>query len=313
MDRIVTLTMNPAVDLFTSTARIVPTDKLRCGPPLVHPGGGGINVARVVARLGGGAAAVFPAGGATGAQLRRLLEAERLPIEPVAVSGDTRQDFSVRDDERAVEYRFVLPGPTLEAAEWQACLQRVVARAGEGCRFVVASGSLPSGVPQDFYARLARLLAARGLPLVLDASGPALAEGLEAGVHLVKPSLRELRELTGQALEDTGAQRAACEEIIRRGGAQLVALSLGADGALLVTAETAWTAAALRVPVASAIGAGDSFLGGMVSALADGEPAERAFVRAMAASAAALLAPGTALCTPADVERLVPQVQVRRL
>lgn len=311
MARIVTLTLNPAVDLYTRTPRVVPTHKLRCGPALVHPGGGGINVARVVARLGGDVRAVFPAGGITGERLRHLLEAEGLPFEAVPIAGETRESFSVHESEGEREYRFVLAGPALGEAEWQSCLQRVLA-AAEGCRFVVASGSLPPGVPEDFYARLARLLAARGLPLVLDTSGPALAAAIEAGVHAIKPSLAELRELTGTALDDLAARRAACEAILRRGGAQLVALSLGAEGALLVSADAAWSAAAVRVPVASTIGAGDSFLGGLVWALARGEPTERAFARAMAASAAALLAPGTGLCTPADVERLLPQVQVRR-
>lgn len=312
MPAVVTLTMNPAVDLYTTTQHIVPTEKLRCGPPVVHPGGGGINVARVVARLGGDVLAVFPCGGATGELLRRLLQAERLATEALAISGDTRESFSVRDLAGGVDYRFVLPGPVLQEAEWQSCLQRVLAAAGDA-RYVVASGSLPPGAPDDFYARLARLLAVRGLPLVLDTSGPALAAAIEAGVHLVKPSLGELRELTGSALEDTDAQRAACEDIIRRGGARIVALSRGAGGALLVSADAAWAADALRVPVASAIGAGDSFLGGMVRALALGEPAERAFAQAMAASAAALLAPGTELCRPADAERLAPQVRIRQL
>lgn len=312
MARIVTLTMNPAVDLYTATESVVPTHKLRCGPALVHPGGGGINVARVVARLGGGAQAVFPAGGITGERLRGLLDAERLRFDAVAIAGETRESFSVHETAGDREYRFVLPGPALDRIEWEACLQRVLA-AAEGCRFVVASGSLPPGVPEDFYARLARLLAARGLPLVLDTSGPALAAAIEAGVHLVKPSLRELRELTGKPLEDGAAQRAACGELIRRGGAQVVALSRGPQGALLVCADAAWAADALRVPVASTIGAGDSFLGGLVAALARSEPPERAFAHAMAASASALLAPGTGLCSPADVERLLPEVQVRRL
>lgn len=309
---ILTLTMNPALDLWTRTAKVEPVHKLRCEAARVHPGGGGINVARVIARLGGSVLAVFPAGGVTGDLLRTLLDAERVRFEGIAIAGETRESFSVHDDARDLEYRFVLPGPTLAETEWQSCLQRVLAAAG-GCRFVVASGSLPPGVPEDFYARLARLFAARGLPLVLDTSGPALAAGLEAGVHAIKPSLGELCEISGRPLEDTRAQRAACDEIIRRGGAQLVALSRGAQGALLVSAAGAWVADALRVPVASAIGAGDSFLGGLVSALARGEPPPKAFVQAMAASAAALLEAGTGLCTAADVDRLVTQVQVRRL
>jgi 6-phosphofructokinase 2 len=201
------------------------------------------------------------------------------------------------------DFRFVLPGPTLSAPEWQACLADVGAREPPPA-WVVVSGSLPPGAPDDLYAQLARLVRARGSRMVLDASGPALAAGLAEGVHLVKPSLRELRELTGRPLETTAQQREAAQHLIAQGQAEIVALSLGADGALLVTARQALRARALPVQVASTIGAGDSFVGGLVWALARGQGLDDAFRQAMAASAAALLMPGTALCQPADVQRL---------
>jgi 6-phosphofructokinase 2 len=165
-------------------------------------------------------------------------------------------------------------------------------------------------VPEDFYARLARLLAVHGVRLVLDTSGPALAAALEAGVHLFKPSLRELETLCGRALPQPAAQLQACRQLIAAGQAQVVALSLGAQGALLVTAGHAWRAPALAVQVASTIGAGDSFVGGLVWALARGELPEGAFRHAMAASAAALLSQGTALAQPDDVVRLLGQVRI---
>lgn len=310
MTDILTITMNPAVDVFTSTANVRPAHKLRCGPALVHPGGGGINVARVLARLDVRALALYPAGGLTGGLLRKLLEAEGVPGRAVAIAGETRESFTVHDEGSGQDYRFVLQGPQLTGAEWQACLEAAVT-VPVASRLVVASGSLPPGVPDDFYARLARRLATQGVRLALDTSGPALAAALEAGVYLVKPSLRELGDLTGAVL-DTPAQRlAACRSMVQAGRAEVVALSLGAEGALLVTREGAWQAAALAVQVASTVGAGDSFLGALLVARCRGMGFDQALARGIAASAAALLTSGTALCQPADLERLLPQVRLQ--
>lgn len=312
MPAILTLTPNPALDVFTSTPRVQPEHKLRCTAPLLHPGGGGINVARVLARLGTDVLALFPAGGLTGGRLQALLEAEQVPNEVLPIAGETRESFSAHEEASGQDFRFVLPGPLLSESEWQACLERACQlRPTSG--LVVASGSLPPGVPDDFYARLAHRLAADGRRLVLDSSGASLACALEAGVHLVKPSLRELRELTGASLETQAQRRAACEALVRSGKAAIVALSLGPEGALLVAERGAWHAPALPVQVVSTIGAGDSFLAGLVFALASGRELPEALRTALAASAAALLSGGTALCQPQDVARLAPQVEIRPL
>lgn len=312
MAEILTLTMNPAVDVSTRTTKVEPTHKLRCAPAIQHAGGGGINVARVVHRLGGAVRAVFPTGGLNGQVLCRLLEAEGVRSECVSIAGETRESFSVFEESTGKDWRFVLPGPKLMPEEAQACLDRTSA-AATGAAFAVASGSLPPGVSDDFYARVARLLAARGVRLVLDSSGAALAAALEAGVYLLKPSRRELHELTGLPLDQTAQQLAACRALLARGQAQVVALSLGEQGAMLVCRDGAWQAPALPVTVASTIGAGDSFVGGLVHALQRGDALDAAFRQAMAASAAALLAPGTALCRPEDVARLAPEVRIERL
>ncbi|MFC5499364.1 1-phosphofructokinase family hexose kinase [Caenimonas terrae] len=312
MPAILTVTLNPAVDLYTSTPRVEPTHKLRCGPALLHPGGGGINVARVLTRLGIDALALHAAGGATGRLLAELLQAEGVRSHAIPIAGETRQSFSAHEQASGLDYRFVLPGPQLAEREWQACLDAAAAQSVDGA-LAVASGSLPPGAPTDFYARLARRLADVGVRLVLDTSGPALAAALQAGVYLVKPSLRELRELTGTALDTPAQQLAACRALVRLGQAEVVALSLGAEGALVVSAQQAWTAAALQVPVASTIGAGDSFVAGLVASLAGGAGLRDALARGSAAAAAALLTSGTALCQADDVARLLPQVRVRAL
>ena len=309
MSDILTITMNPAVDITTSASTVVPTHKIRCGTPQRHPGGGGINVARVVRRMGGDCSALFPVGGSSGEVLKRLLEEENIPSQYVAIAGQTRECFSVKETSTGREYRFVLPGPQLAPPEWQACLD-FVAALQPAPRYVVASGSLPPGVPVDFYARLTKLVRSSGGRLVLDTSGPALAAALEEGVYLVKPSLRELRELLGQPLETQSQWIEAAQDLVNRDKAQIVVLSMGEDGAWLVSASDTCFAPALPMQVVSAIGAGDSFVGGMVWALWRGLPVRDSFRYGVATASASVLSVGTGLCNPADVIRLHAQVHL---
>ena len=306
---IVTLTLNPALDVSTAVPRIEPAHKLRCEPPRYDPGGGGINVARVIRRLGGSALAVYPEGGSTGQRLSYLLKAEGTPTRAVRIAGETRESFTVLDQAAVAEYRFVLPGPRLSAAELGACVDTAIG-ATSPPGFVVVSGSLPPGAGPDCLADLAGRARTAGLRLAVDTSGPALAAALEAGVYLAKPNLRELSELTGTPLPDTAARVRACRDLIARGGTSAIALSLGAEGALLVTADAAWSSPGLPVEPVSSVGAGDSFLGGFLQALGGGLGLVEGFRRAMAAGTAALLSPGTELCRPADVARLLDQVSV---
>jgi 6-phosphofructokinase 2 len=312
MTDIVTLTMNPCVDVSTSTPRVQPIRKLRCSEPRREPGGGGINVARVLRRLGSDVLALHTAGGASGARLDRLLDDEQVPHLSLPIAGETRESFHVHDLESRQEYRFVMPGPSLGEAEWQAALERVLALQPPPAYWVL-SGSLPPGVPEDFYARLARQGRAVGSRVVIDASGPALAAALREGVYLCKPSLGELRALTGEPLPTPAHWQAAARQLVAQGRAEVVVLSLGADGALLAARDLLVQAPALPVVVQGAIGAGDSLVGGMVHALAAGASLREAFAQGMAASAAAVLHTGTGLCRPEDVARLRPQVVLQDL
>lgn len=310
MPRFVTFTPNPALDLSTSVDRLVGSHKLRCETPQVHPGGGGINVARVLHRLGGEVLALYPAGGATGERLHALLEAEGVPDRPLPIADETRESLTVQARDSGQEYRFVLPGPTLSEAEWQATLAslRFLSSAPT---WLISSGSLPPGVGDDGHAKVARLAQQLGARMVVDTSGTALSAALAQGVWLVKPSLRELSELTGASLSTRAEQKQAARDLIARGQAEVVALSLGAKGAMLVTADQCLQAEALPVTVAGSVGAGDSFLAGLVWALDRTPDLAHALATAMAAGAAAVMRPGTALCAPEDVETLRRQVRVQ--
>ncbi|WP_010466373.1 1-phosphofructokinase family hexose kinase [Acidovorax radicis] len=308
MPTLITLTLNPALDLATTTGHVAPTHKLRCGPVQRFAGGGGINVARVLHRLGADVLAWALAGGAAGAQVRQLLADEGVPTVLQPIAGDTRDNFSVVETTTGQEFRFVLPGPTLQAAEWQACLDALTAQQPPP-RWLIASGSLPPGTPENFYDQLARALSTRGVRVAIDTSGPPLAAALQAGVALVKPSLRELREVVRQPLEHAADWCAAAQSLVHSGAAGIVALSVGEQGAVLATREGVWQAPALNVPATTGTtGAGDCFLAALVWALDRGDAPAEALRWGLAAGAAALLHPGTTLAQADDVQRLVHRV-----
>lgn len=310
--QLVTLTMNPAIDVSTSTASVVPVHKLRCRPAKHDPGGGGINVARVLKRFGADPLAIYVAGGPTGELLKELVAREGVRGQLVRMGGYTREDVTVLDERTGQQYRFVLPGPPLDEGAWTASLDTITALE-MAPSYVVASGSLPADVPDDFYARVARSAKRVGARVVLDTSGPALKAALAEGVTLVKPNLGELRALAGMPLESETEQVSFCRGIIAERGAKVVALTLAERGALVVTGESAWRLNAPQVKVESTVGAGDSFVGAFVWSLASGHDLALAARYAVASGTAALLAPGTELCRRDDVDRLLSKVEVSGL
>ncbi len=304
---IVTLCMNPALDITTSTDVVRPTDKLRCAAARYDPGGGGINVAHVAEVLGIRSTAVFPAGGPAGELVHNLLVAEGLAIQRIRIGGSTRESFTVNELTSQRQYRFVLPGPQLTIAEQTDCLLHL-RHAAANARIVVASGSLPPGVPQDFYQQVAQVCAELGTTFLLDSSGGGLTH-VKSGVFLVKPSIRELREDVGAELATEAEQVAAARGLVSRGVARNVLVSLGSQGALLVGTDGAWRFAAVDVPPGSGVGAGDAMLAGVAVGIARDWPLTEAVRLGIAAGAAMLLTPGTAPCTREDTERLLRQTE----
>ncbi len=312
MADIVTLTINPSIDLSVSVERVEPFHKLRCADGRRDPGGGGINAARVMKRLGADVTALYPIGGMLGQLLRRLLDQEGVPGLTIPVAEETREDLTVIEHATGFQYRFVLPGPHLTEKEWNTCLAMTV-ELDRRTRFVIGSGSLPPGVPDDFYGRLARMAKQAGRKFVVDTSGPPLHAALEAGVYLVKPSLNEFKLLIGAPLDTQADRIRACRSLIDGGRAEVVALTLGEQGALLVTRDQVLRAPALAINPISTVGAGDSFLGAMIWSLASGHRMETAFRYGVAAGSAALLMPGTELCRREDVERLIDDVKIQQI
>jgi 6-phosphofructokinase 2 len=303
---IVTFTPNPALDITTSVERVLPTHKMRCGPARYDPGGGGVNVARVAHVLGVSVNAVFPAGGATGDALVTLLDAEAVRHQRIRIAAPTRESFTVNEETSRRQYRFVLPGPVLTDSEHSECLHRLRDAAAQA-RYVVASGSLPPGTPADCYQRVASDCATLGRALILDTSGAGL-HGVRSGVFLLKPSVGELAECVGSDLSTEDEQDRAARTLIERGVARNVLVSLGPDGAVLVTPTATFRYRAPVIAEGSGVGAGDALVAGLTCGLVWGWPLPHAVRLGMAAGAAMLLTPGTAVCSEVEVRRLFGMV-----
>jgi 6-phosphofructokinase 2 len=310
MAGIATLTLNPALDISTRTQSVHPTHKLRCTAPRLEPGGGGINVARVVHALGGEVTAIFPCGGPAGATLDRLLRDSGVPVLPVPIAGATRESFTVDEGASGEQYRFVLPGPVLAETEISRLLE-AIERLDEPPAYVIASGSLPPECDPAIFHRLCALCGRIGARLVIDTSGPALASLEGSCAYLIKPSLREVQDLVGRDLVTEADECAAARELLARGLAEVVVVSLAERGALLVTHGTELRMPAVEVPAGSAVGAGDSMVAGLTLALARGRNLEEALRYGIAAGAAALITPGSELARREDVERLYAAASIR--
>jgi len=306
MSDILTITMNPALDVFASTVHVHPTSKLRCDAVQRHAGGGGVNVARVLHKLGADCAALCMVGGPSGEMLTTLLQAEGVTCIPVAIAGHTRESFTVFDRATGKEFRFVLPGPEIHEDEVTACLGALSWQ--EPPDYVVVSGSLPPGVPHDFYRQLAQVSNAWGAKLILDGAGEPLKAALGHGVYMVKPSLREFRDATELALLTLTDVAKAAAHWVQCQWAEVVVVSLGEQGAVMVTADGALYAPVLPVTVASAVGAGDSFVAGMVWSLSRNAALQQAFGYGIACATASLSSAANGLCTPADVQTWSDQV-----
>jgi len=304
---IATLTLNPAIDGSAQAEKVVPVHKMRTVEEQYYPGGGGINVARVIKELGGGAFALYLGGGATGGVLQDLLSQNGVRAERFAIPGSTRISHTVYERSTGFEFRFVPEGPEVSERDCGALLQALRTL---DCEYLVASGSIPRGLRSDIYAMIGAICRQQGIKLVLDTSGDALRQGLAGGVHLAKPSLDELESLVGQQLPTPEAQEAAARKIMYEQGIELLALTRGTGGAMLVTGERTFDRAAPKIRAKSAVGAGDSFLAAMTLRLAAGHTPEAAFLYGMAAGAATALTPGTALCERADVERLYEELRL---
>lgn len=307
LPRIVTITFSPCIDKSTSVSRLVPEKKLKCSYPRLEPGGGGINVARAIKKLGAEALAIYPAGGYTGKYFTSLMNRENIPSIIIETAGETRENIIVFDESSNEQYRFGMPGNPLHEDEWKKILQAI--DDVDDPAYIIASGSLPPGVPDDTFARIATLAKKKNARLVADTSGDALKHAAEEGVFLLKPNLGELSFLAGKdRLQETEIADTA-RLLIDKGTCEAIVVSLGKEGALLVTKKLERMIKAPYAIRKSTVGAGDSMVAGIVFALCSGESLDRAVQFGVACGTAATMNPGTELCRKEDADELVKVIR----
>ncbi|MDZ4094269.1 MAG: 1-phosphofructokinase family hexose kinase [Paracoccaceae bacterium] len=308
---ILTLTLNPSLDVSTRTDQVIPGPKLRCAKPRLDPGGGGINVSRAIRALGGESLALVARGGSTGLQLDHLLRAEGLRQLTFDTPGETRQSLAVTETATGQQFRFVLPGAAWTAAMVNAVMALTLKHAPDQ-GFVVISGSQPPGVPDDFPRHLAAGLAGRG-QLVVDTSGTTLAALATApvpGLSVLRMDSEEAEAIAKRPLPTRKESADFAESLVLRGIADCVIVARGADGSVLAETGQRLFCAAAKVPVKSKIGAGDSFVAAFVMARSEGADSAEALARGVAAASAAVMTEATALCRRIDAERLISKCPV---
>jgi len=303
MKKIVTLTINPAIEKSTTVAGIKPNSKLRCTAPSFEAGGGGITISKVIHELKGWSNCMYLAGGPTGEFLSELLDKFKFQQHIITTKGWTRENLAVTDTTNNQQYRFEMPGTEVTKEEWQKALDQLenILCAGD---FLVASGSLSPNMPNDFYAKVAILAKNKQVLFILDSSGEALMQGAKAGVFLLKPNLGELSRLCGVDSISFAELEEHSQNFLNNNPCEVMIVSLGSQGALMVTKDRAEYIAAPIVLQKSTIGAGDSMVAGMVLALSQGKSLSDMAKYGVACGTAATMNPGSELCKEKDVAAL---------
>ncbi|WP_439487974.1 1-phosphofructokinase family hexose kinase [Algoriphagus sp.] len=301
--KIATLTISPALDKSTTIDRLQPEKKLRCEEPTYEPGGGGINVSRAIHIMGGESLAIYAAGGPEGDRIEALLEKEGVVQHRIKTEKPTRENLLVMESSTDKHYRFGMPGSELSESELKQCLDAVRELPDE-VEYLVASGSLPPGAPEDFYAQVADIAREKNVKCMIDTSGKPLLKAAGSGVCLMKPNLSELSELAGKD-EITGMeQEEIARKIISEGKAEILIVSLGARGAMLVTKDTLEYVVPPTVMQKSTVGAGDTMVASVILSLSRGDDIHDAVKWGVAAGTAATMTPGTELCRKEDVQKI---------
>ncbi|WP_336515520.1 hexose kinase [Pollutibacter soli] len=307
MANIITITFSPVIDKSTSIPSLIPEKKLKCSQPKLEPGGGGINVSRAIKKLGGHSHAIFPVGGYSGEYFLSLVKEEGLECLTVKTKAPTRENMIVYDEATGLQYRFGMPGSPLEDAEWREMIALLEKQ--NDVSFIVVSGSLPPGVPQDITAAIAAIAKSKNAKLIVDSSGEALEKAAECGVFLLKPNLSELAALVGKSNIELEEVDDAARELIDKGSAEAIVVSLGAAGALLVTKGKEKQFVPPRIKVKSTVGAGDSMVAGIIYSLSNGKDLESAVCYGVACGTAATMNSGTELFKPEDVNRIYKYIE----
>lgn len=303
MSKIVTLTFSPSIDKSATVSAMVSEKKMRCYAPNVEPGGGGINVARVISRLGGDVSAIFPSGGYTGMFFNQLLENEKVPFINIQSRNETKENFVIHDEATGKEFRFGMAGGKLFLNELNNCLKAI--SNFPNVSFLVVSGSLPEGISANIYGKLSKIAKKAKAKFVVDTSGEALRHAIKQNVYLLKPNLEELMLLLDiKELKPENIAEAA-RHLIQEKNCEIIVVSLGANGAMLITKDETHSIKPPKVVVKSTVGAGDSMVAGIVFGLSMQLSLKECLAYGIACGTATTTNSGSSLCEKKDVAKLL--------
>lgn len=298
---IITVTLNPCIDKSSVVPVLKPESKLRCTDVVHEPGGGGINVTKALKRLQTESVALFPAGGHNGAMLQSLLKKEGLNYHAVDTHVETRENWIVLEEKDNQQFRFTFPGQQVEEAAVIELIDEIKAFAPS---FVVASGSLPPGLPDYFYGLVVKVSNSVGAKCIVDTSGPALQALKGKHAFLIKPNINELSKMLNiKTIPDKEIDDAA-RQAVKDGFAELIVVSMGPVGAWLVSRTEKHFVAAPPVDKNSTVGAGDSMVAGITFKLQKGASLEEALQFGVACGSAATMGHGTQLFKQSDALNL---------
>lgn len=303
---IITLTINPSLDKSTHFNSLIAEQKIRCEKPRYDAGGGGINVSKAIAKLGGSSTCVFTSGGSSGEMLEELITKEGLESTVIKTKSWTRENFIAFENATKSQYRFGFPGNEISDDEKDKILQTI---SNFDAEYLVISGSLNEGLPTDFYQKIAENAKASGIKVIVDTSGESLRKVLESGVYLIKPNIGELAKLIGVDHLELPEVEKAAKQLISNKSAEIVVVSLGPEGAILVTKDETHLVKAPKVEKKSTVGAGDSMVGGMVWALSQNKSLKEVIQIGVCCGTAATMNEGTQLFKVEDVKKLIREIQ----
>lgn len=308
---IYTVTLNPALDKTVEIPSLVVDGVNRIASMRTDPGGKGINVSKVIQKLGGESIAVGILGGNTGSAVRSAVEAMKLKTSFLFIEGETRTNLKVIDPVNHTNTDLNEPGLTVSKEILDRLLEDLLSRIKEG-DIVVISGSLPLGAPKDTYAVWVKACKEAGAKVLLDADGELLQKGMEASPYLIKPNHHELSELVGKKLETPQGLEKAARRLMKEYGIKKIVISRGSAGALYITEDETIFAEGLSVPVKSTVGAGDSVVAALAISEEAGWSLEKTVRLSTACGAANVMCSGTQAAEYDVIRELMPQVVFRQ-
>lgn len=308
---ILTVTLNAAIDKRYVVEEVRTGEVNRVKECVYTPGGKGLNVSKPAAIYGAEVTATGFVGGHAGHYIEDALEPFGIKSAFYHMEAESRSCINIWDEKNQLQTEFLEPGFTVTEADFERFLEHFQGLAADA-DVVTISGSVPKGLDGTAYQRMVKLVREAGKPVILDTSGKLLEQGIEAAPTMIKPNLDEIRMLTGKDCTDP-EEIIEAAKVLHGRGIRIVTVSLGGDGAVVVSDEGAYRARVPRIHAVNTVGCGDSMTAGFALGLSEGLSIKETLRKASAVSAAAAMREETGFFVKEDMERLLPQIEIIEL